>query len=266
MVILKSAREIEKIRYSNQLVAEVLEILSEKVVPGIDTLTLDRMSEDLAGKRDAKPAFKGYRGFPYSLCASVNEQVVHGFPSTRPLNAGDILSLDFGIYYDGYYGDAAVTVPVGKISESARRLLEVTKQALFLGIDQAVPEHRLSDISHAIQSHVEAAGFSVVRKFVGHGIGKDLHEDPQIPNYGKPGVGLRLRPGMVFAIEPMVNMGGYDVETLEDGWTTVTKDRGLSAHFEHSVAITEDGPIILSISDGSGAIKAAPASTSKVAM
>ncbi len=254
MVILKSAREIEKIRYSNQLVAEILEILSERVVPGIDTLTLDRMSEDLAGKRDAKPAFKGYRGFPYSLCASVNEQVVHGFPSRRPLNEGDILSLDFGIYYDGYYGDAAVTVPVGKISESARRLLEVTKQALFLGIDQAVPEHRLSDISHAIQSHVEAAGFSVVRKFVGHGIGKDLHEDPQIPNYGKPGVGLRLRPGMVFAIEPMVNMGGYDVETLEDGWTTVTKDGGLSAHFEHSVAITEDGPIILSMSDGSGSI------------
>lgn len=266
MVILKSAREIEKIRYSNQLVAEILEILSERVVPGIDTLTLDRMSEDLAGKRDAKPAFKGYRGFPYSLCASVNEQVVHGFPSRRPLNEGDILSLDFGIYYDGYYGDAAVTVPVGKISESARRLLEVTKQALFLGIDQAVPEHRLSDISHAIQSHVEAAGFSVVRKFVGHGIGKDLHEDPQIPNYGKPGVGLRLRPGMVFAIEPMVNMGGYDVETLEDGWTTVTKDGGLSAHFEHSVAITEDGPIILSMSDGSGSIKAEPASTSKVAM
>jgi methionyl aminopeptidase len=266
MVILKSAREIEKIRYSNQLVAEILEILSERVVPGIDTLTLDRMSEDLAGKRDAKPAFKGYRGFPYSLCASVNEQVVHGFPSRRPLNEGDILSLDFGIYYDGYYGDAAVTVPVGKISESARRLLEVTKQALFLGIDQAVPEHRLSDISHAIQSHVEAAGFSVVRKFVGHGIGKDLHEDPQIPNYGKPGVGLRLRPGMVFAIEPMVNMGGYDVETLEDGWTTVTKDGGLSAHFEHSVAITEDGPIILSMSDGSGSIKAEPVSTSKVAM
>jgi len=254
MVILKSAREIEKIRYSNQLVAEILEILSERVVPGIDTLTLDRMSEDLAGKRDAKPAFKGYRGFPYSLCASVNEQVVHGFPSRRPLNEGDILSLDFGIYYDGYYGDAAVTVPVGKISESARRLLEVTKQALFLGIDQAVPERRLSDISHAIQSHVEAAGFSVVRKFVGHGIGKDLHEDPQIPNYGKPGVGLRLRSGMVFAIEPMVNMGGYDVETLEDGWTTVTKDGSLSAHFEHSVAITEDGPIILSMSDGSGSI------------
>jgi len=254
MVILKSAREIEKIRYSNQLVAEILEILSERVVPGIDTLTLDRMSEDLAGKRDAKPAFKGYRGFPYSLCASVNEQVIHGFPSRRPLNEGDILSLDFGIYYDDYYGDAAVTVPVGKISESARRLLEVTKQALFLGIDQAVPEHRLSDISHAIQSHVEAAGFSVVRKFVGHGIGKDLHEDPQIPNYGKPGVGLRLRSGMVFAIEPMVNMGGYDVETLEDGWTTVTKDGGLSAHFEHSVAITEDGPMILSMSDGSGSI------------
>jgi methionyl aminopeptidase len=266
MVILKSAREIEKIRYSNQMVAEILEILSDRVVPGIDTLTLDRMSEDLAGKRDAKPAFKGYRGFPYSLCASVNEQVVHGFPSRRSLKEGDILSLDFGIYYDGYYGDAAVTVAVGRISESARRLLEVTKQALFLGIDQAVSGHRLSDISHAVQSHVEAAGFSVVRKFVGHGIGKDLHEDPQIPNYGKPGVGLRLRPGMVFAIEPMVNMGGYDVETLEDGWTTVTKDGSLSAHFEHTIAITEDGPVILSTSDGAGSIMindgAEPASTS----
>jgi methionyl aminopeptidase len=266
MVILKSAREIEKIRYSNQMVAEILEILSDRVVPGIDTLTLDRMSEDLAGKRDAKPAFKGYRGFPYSLCASVNEQVVHGFPSRRSLKEGDILSLDFGIYYDGYYGDAAVTVAVGRISESARRLLEVTKQALFLGIDQAVSGHRLSDISHAVQSHVEAAGFSVVRKFVGHGIGKDLHEDPQIPNYGKPGVGLRLRPGMVFAIEPMVNMGGYDVETLEDGWTTVTKDGNLSAHFEHTIAITEDGPVILSTSDGAESIMindgAEPASTS----
>jgi methionyl aminopeptidase len=266
MVILKSAREIEKIRYSNQMVAEILEILSDRVVPGIDTLTLDRMSEDLAGKRDAKPAFKGYRGFPYSLCASVNEQVVHGFPSRRSLKEGDILSLDFGIYYDGYYGDAAVTVAVGRISESARRLLEVTKQALFLGIDQAVSGHRLSDISHAVQSHVEAAGFSVVRKFVGHGIGKDLHEDPQIPNYGKPGVGLRLRPGMVFAIEPMVNMGGYDVETLEDGWTTVTKDGSLSAHFEHTIAITEDGPVILSTSDGAESIMindgAEPASTS----
>jgi methionyl aminopeptidase len=249
MVILKSPREIDKIRYSNQLVAEILAALKDRVVPGIDTLTLDRLSEELARKRKAEPAFKGYRGFPYSLCASVNEQVVHGFPSARPLKEGDILSIDFGIYCDGYYGDAAITVPVGRVSKPILRLLDVTREALFLGIDYAVAGNRLSDISHAIQSHVESAGFSVVRKFVGHGIGRDLHEDPQIPNYGKPGVGIRLKPGMVFAIEPMVNMGGHDVETMEDGWTTVTADRSLSAHFEHTIAITGDGPIILSALD-----------------
>ncbi len=251
MVILKSPNEIEKIRQSNVIVAEILEILRKKVVPGTDTLTLDKISEELALARNAKPAFKGYRGYPYSLCTSVNQQVVHGFPSGRPLKEGDIVSMDFGIFYNGYYGDAAITVPVGKVSEVARGLIETTKKALFLGIEQAVPGKRLSDISHAIQSHVEAAGFSVVRKFVGHGIGKALHEDPQIPNYGKPGMGIRLKPGMVIAIEPMVNVGSYEVRTLEDGWTTVTKDGSLSAHFEHTVAITEDGPVILSTTDGS---------------
>lgn len=251
MVILKSPLEIEKIRQSNVIVAEILEILRQKVEPGADTLTLNKISEKLALARDAKPAFKGYRGYPYSLCTSVNQQVVHGFPSRRPLKEGDIISMDFGVFYNGYFGDAAITVPVGKVSEVALKLMGTTKQALFLGIEQAAPGKRLSDISHAIQSHVETAGFSVVRKFVGHGIGKALHEDPQIPNYGQPGMGIRLKPGMVIAIEPMVNVGGYEVKTLEDGWTTVTKDGSLSAHFEHTVAITEDGPVVLSTTDGS---------------
>ena len=250
MVILKSPSEIEKIRQSNVIVAEILEILRKKIEPGTNTLTLDKISEKVALARTARPAFKGYRGYPYSLCTSVNQQVVHGFPSRRPLKEGDILSMDFGVFYNGYYGDAAITVPVGKVSEVAQGLLKITKQALFLGIEQAVPGKRLSDISHAIQSHVEAAGFSVVRKFVGHGIGKALHEDPQVPNYGKPGMGIRLKPGMVLAIEPMVNAGSYEVKTLEDGWTTVTEDGSLSAHFEHTVAITEDGPVILSTTSG----------------
>jgi methionyl aminopeptidase len=251
MVVLKSPSEIEKIRQSNAIVAEILEILQREIKPGTDTLTLDRMSEQLAHEKDARPAFKGYRGFPFSLCASVNQQVVHGFPSKQPLKEGDILSIDFGILYQGYYGDAAVTVPVGRISEVAQRLITTTKEALFLGIEQAVPGQRLSDISHAVQHHAERAGFSVVRKFVGHGIGKALHEDPQVPNYGKPGMGIRLKPGMVLAIEPMINEGSYDIETLEDGWTTVTKDGRLSAHFEHTIAITEQGPIILSTKNGS---------------
>lgn len=247
MVILKSPAEIEKIRESNVIVAEILEVLRREVKPGSDTLSLDRMSEEMALARNARPAFKGYRGYPYSLCVSVNQQVVHGFPSKRPLEEGDIVSMDFGILYDGYYGDAAITVPVGKVSSIANRLIETTRQALMLGIEHAVPAKRLSDISHAIQNHVERAGFSVVRKFVGHGIGKALHEDPQIPNYGSPGMGIRLKPGMVFAIEPMVNAGGYEVKTLEDGWTTETQDGSLSAHFEHTVAITEGGPFILSV-------------------
>jgi methionyl aminopeptidase len=251
MVILKSPSEIERIRQSNIIVAEILEILRQKVKPGTDTLKLDKISEELALDRNAKPAFKGYRGYPFSLCASVNQQVVHGFPSKRPLEEGDILSMDFGISYQGYYGDAAITVPVGKVSSVAQRLMETTKDALLSGIERAAPGKRLSDISHAIQSRAEEAGFSVVRKFVGHGIGKALHEDPQVPNYGKPGMGIRLKPGMVIAIEPMVNAGGYEVKTLEDGWTTVTKDGSLSAHFEHTVAITEEGPVILSATNGS---------------
>ena len=251
MVILKSPNEIEKIRQSNVIVAEILEILRQEVEPGTNTMELDQISEELALDRDAKPAFKGYRGYPYSLCASVNQQVVHGFPSKRPLKEGDILSMDFGISYQGYYGDAAITVPVGKVSPVAQQLMATTKEALFSGIEQAAPGKRLSDISHAIQSRAEAVGFSVVRQFVGHGIGKALHEDPQVPNYGKPGMGIRLKPGMVIAIEPMVNAGGYEVKTLDDGWTTVTKDGSLSAHFEHTVAITEEGPVVLSATNGS---------------
>jgi methionyl aminopeptidase len=251
MVILKSPNEIEKIRQSNVIVAEILEILQQEVEPGTNTMELDQISEELALDSDAKPAFKGYRGYPYSLCASVNQQVVHGFPSKRPLKEGDILSMDFGISYQGYYGDAAITVPVGKVSPVAQQLMATTKEALFSGIEQAAPGKRLSDISHAIQSRAEAVGFSVVRQFVGHGIGKALHEDPQVPNYGKPGLGIRLKPGMVIAIEPMVNAGGYEVKTLDDGWTTVTKDGSLSAHFEHTVAITEEGPVILSAANGS---------------
>jgi methionyl aminopeptidase len=210
-------------------------------------MELNELGESLAAKRNARPAFKGYNGFPYALCASVNEEVVHGMPShKRILREGDIVSLDFGVVHRDYYGDAAITVPVGLVDEQSRALIRATEEALYQGIGQAVAGNRLSDISHAIQSHVETEGFSVVREFVGHGIGRNLHESPQIPNYGSPGLGARLRPGMVFAIEPMINQGGHDVEILEDGWTAVTKDRRRSAHFEHSIAITENGPKILS--------------------
>ncbi|HUV50854.1 MAG TPA: type I methionyl aminopeptidase [Anaerolineae bacterium] len=246
MVILKSPEEIEKIYLSNQIVAEILSALESEVRPGVNTLYLNDLSERLTRERNAIPAFKGYRGFPYSICASVNNVVVHGFPSQKPLCEGDIISLDFGVVVDGYYGDAAITVGVGKVSDSSRRLARVTEESLYKGIEKAVPGGRLSDISHAVQSHVEAAGFSVVRKFVGHGIGNKLHEEPQIPNFGEPGMGIRLKAGMTFAIEPMVNEKGYDIEILEDGWTAVTKDGCLSAHFEHTIAITEDGPVILS--------------------
>ena len=246
MVILKSPQEIEKIRKSNQIVAEILTILESEIKPGINTFYLNDLSERLAREKGVTPAFKGYRGFPYALCASPNNVVVHGFPSEKPLVEGDILSLDFGILKEGYYGDSAITVAVGEISEVAERLSRVTQEALFKGIEKAVPNGRLSDISHAIQSHVEAAGFSVVRKFVGHGIGSKLHEEPQIPNFGEPGNGVRLKPGMTLAIEPMVNEKGYDVKVLDDGWTTVTKDGCLSAHFEHTIAITENGSVILS--------------------
>jgi len=251
MVILKSSEEIEKLYASNQVVAEILSKLESEIKPGIDTLYLNDLSERLACERKAIPAFKGYRGFPYSICASLNNTVVHGFPSKTPLNEGDIISLDFGVLLNGYYGDSAITVAVGKISESARKLTQVTEESLYKGIEKAISGGRLSDISHAIQTHVEAAGFSVVRKFVGHGIGSNLHEEPQIPNFGKPGMGIRLKPGMTLAIEPMVNEKKYDVEILEDGWTAVTKDGSLSAHFEHTIAITESSPIILSKRNGS---------------
>ncbi len=246
MIILKSRQEIEKMRKSNVLVAAILEELRKKIRPGVKTIELDRLSEEMALKKGARPAFKGYRGYPYSLCTSVNSEVVHGMPSERELKEGDIVSLDFGILNDGYYGDAAVTVPVGEITPAAKRLLRVTEEALYRGIAEVRAGNRIGDISAAIQGHAEAAGFSVVRDLVGHGIGKNLHEDPQVPNYGSSGRGIELKAGMVFAIEPMVNEGTYRVDILRDGWTVVTADGKLSAHFEHSVAITENGPVILS--------------------
>ncbi len=246
MVILKSPEEIEKMRASNLIVADILQALKELVKPGVRTIDLDRFADEQARKRGARPAFKGYRGYAHSLCTSVNSVVVHGIPSERVLEERDILSLDFGIYYQGYYGDAALTVPVSRVSKTAERLMRVTEEALYAGIDQARAGNRLGDISAAIQDCVEAAGFSVVRDFVGHGIGKNLHEDPQIPNFGVRGKGVELKPGMVFAIEPMVNEGTYGVKILNDGWTVQTEDGKLSAHFEHSVAITEKGPVILS--------------------
>ena len=246
MIILKSRQEIEKMRKSNVLVAAILEELKKKIRPGVKTIELDRLSEEMALKKGARPAFKGYRGYPYSLCTSVNSEVVHGMPSERELKEGDIVSLDFGILNDGYYGDAAVTVPVGEITPAAKRLLRVTEEALYRGIAEVRAGNRIGDISAAIQGHAEAAGFSVVRDLVGHGIGKNLHEDPQVPNYGSSGRGIELKAGMVFAIEPMVNEGTYRVDILRDGWTVVTADGKLSAHFEHSVAITENGPVILS--------------------
>lgn len=246
MIILKSPAEIEKMGVASRMVAEILAGLREMVAPGVTLIELNGYAERETLKRKAKPAFKGYSGFPFSLCCSVNEQVVHGMPSSRVLTAGDIVSLDFGVIYGGYYGDSAITVPVGKISDSAARLIEATEQSLYRAIEVADVSHRLFDVSHAVQSWVEARGFSVVRDFVGHGIGKDLHEGPQIPNFGTPGKGPRLKAGMVLAIEPMINEKGYEVKVLEDGWTAVTLDRGLSAHFEHTVAITDNGPLILS--------------------
>jgi methionyl aminopeptidase len=246
MVTLKRPEEIEKMRTSNRIVAEILEELKGRVKPGITTKELDIFSEGLAKKRKAQPAFKGYHGYPFALCASVNCVVVHGMPSDRILVSGDILSLDFGIYYEGYYGDAAITVPVGAVSTEAERLMHCTEEALYQAIKEAVPGNRLGDISAACQEKVEGAGYSVVRDYVGHGIGRYLHEEPQVPNYGVRGRGLELKAGMVLAIEPMVNQGTYRVKLLTDGWTVVTEDGSLSAHFEHSVAITDNGPDILS--------------------
>jgi methionyl aminopeptidase len=246
MVILKLPDEIEKLRTSNLIVAEILSELRDRVKPGVTTGELNSYCEELSRKKRVKPAFKGYKGYPFALCTSVNGEVVHGMPSDRPLLSGDILSLDFGVNYKGYYGDAAITVPVGAVSDEAKRLLEVTEAGLNDAIQQARAGNRLGDISSAVQERVESAGFSIVRDFVGHGIGRSLHEDPQIPNYGVRGRGIELKPGMVLAIEPMVNEGSYEVQVLPDGWTVVTKDGKLSAHFEHSVVVTENGPDVLS--------------------
>lgn len=249
-VLLKTAKEIEEMKEANRIVAEILEGLKGMVKPGITTEELDGFAEDRLRARKAKSAFKGYRGYPKTLCTSVNSQVVHGIPSMNPLKDGDLLSIDFGAYYKGFYGDAAITVPVGNASEEAIRLKNIAEESLYAGIEKARPGNRLSDISHAIQSHVERNGFSVVREFVGHGIGRSLHEEPQVPNFGTPGLGVRLKAGMVLAIEPMINAGRSEVKVLQDGWTAVTKDGSLSAHFEHTVAITEAGPIILTRLDG----------------
>ena len=246
MVILKLPEEIEKARASNRIVAEVLNRISEKVKPGVRTRDLDKLAEEIVQKRGAKPAFKGYRGFPHALCTSINEVVVHGMPSERVLVEGDIIGLDFGVCYRGFFGDATITLPVGKVSEKALKLIEVTEKSLYKGIEEATKGNRLGAISAAVQTTVESAGFSVVRDYVGHGVGKNLHEDPQIPNFGKKDRGIELKSGMILAIEPMVNERNFKVKVLPDGWTVVTADGGLSAHFEHSVAITDNGPDILS--------------------
>jgi len=248
MIRINTAEELMRIRESAQIVGRCLAMLATEVRPGVSTQELDRVAEEFIRAEGGEPAFKGYRGFPASICASVNEEVVHGIPSAgRVLKEGDVISLDIGVRKGGFYGDAARTFPVGTISEAARRLLEATERSLLAGIEMARPEGRVSDISAAIEREVKRSGFSVVRALVGHGVGRELHEEPQVPNYGRPGEGPRLRAGMVLAIEPMVNLGGADVVTLSDQWTVVTADRQLSAHFEHTVAIGEDGPEILSL-------------------
>lgn len=254
-IILKAPWELEILRRANRLVAATLRELANRTVPGATTLELDRFAEMYLRERGAQPAFKGYRDYPFTLCASINEAVVHGFPSTRLLQEGDILSLDMGAVVDGYYGDAAVTLPIGRISAEAERLLRVTQECLDRAVRAAQPGGRLTEISRAVQEHAEGNGFSVVRVFVGHGIGKALHEAPQIPNFVEAGQGRGpvLKPGMVLAIEPMINAGGPDVRVLEDRWTAVTTDGSLSAHFEHTIAITEQGPEILTVLDGHSA-------------
>lgn len=247
MIVCKSPAEIERMRAANALVAGVLAELASMVAPGVTTKQLDEVAEARVRTAHAVPAFKGYQGYPATLCASINEAVVHGIPSSRRLAEGDIVSIDLGVLLDGFYGDAAVTVGVGAISERAAMLLRVTEEALQLAIAQARVGARVSDLGHAVQQRVEAHGLSVVREFVGHGIGTRLHEEPQIPNYGEPGHGPRLSEGMVLAIEPMVSMGKPNVKVLEDGWTAVTRDGSLAAHFEHTVALTATGPLILSL-------------------
>ena len=245
-MIIYCEEEVRAIKRSNQIVAKILEELGSMIRPGIRTKELDEHAEARTREMGAIPAFKGYRDFPSSLCTSINEEIVHGIPSSRALREGDIISLDFGVLYEGYYGDAAITFPVGEITPKARKLIQAAKEAFHKGLDKARAGNRLSDISHAIQTYVEGQGFSVIRSFVGHGIGLSLHEEPQIPNFGLPGRGPKMKPGMVFALEPMIAMGDWNVEILEDNWTAITRDKSLSAHYEHTVAITEEGAEILS--------------------
>lgn len=250
MIHLKSKEEINKMRSAAQIVVEALHTLRDMVEPGITTWDLDMKAEEIAIKRGAKPAFKGYSDYPGSVCFAINSEVVHGIPSKKNiLKEGDIVGIDFGVILDGFYGDSAITVPVGNISPIAHKLLKVTEESLLKGIQEASPDNGLYEVSGAIQSHVEAMGFSIVRSFVGHGIGKSLHEDPQVPNFvpnnGNRSSGIKLKPGMVIAIEPMVNVGKPDIKILNDGWTAVTVDGTLSAHFEHTVAVTDNGPVIL---------------------
>src|SRR5436190_13413150 len=245
MIIGKSRKELDKMRAAGRLVGEVLQELRRMVAPGITTLEVDAAAEKMIRDAGAHPTFKGYNGFPFSICASVNEQVVHGFPSEYQLKEGDIFSIDVGATLDGFVGDTATTVAVGEVSEDRARLVRVTEECLQLAIDQCRAGNHLGDIGFAVQSHAEAHGYSIVRDYVGHGIGRRMHEDPQIPNYGKPGKGPKIKKGYVFALEPMVNMGSLHTKTLKDGWTVVTIDGQPSAHFEHTVAITEEGPEVL---------------------
>ena len=246
MIVCRSAAELERMREAGRLVGEVLTELAARVAPGVTTAELDELAEQRILRAGAIPAFKGYHGYPATICASINDEVIHGIPSgRRVLNEGDVVSIDVGASLDGYFGDSAVTLAVGQVSEEAATLLRVTDEALYKAIEFARPGGRISDIGHAVQHHVEAYGFSVVREFVGHGIGQRMHEEPQVPNYGEPGRGPRLTEGMVLAIEPMVNAGKAAVKLLGDGWTAVTRDGSLSAHFEHTVAVTADRPWIL---------------------
>jgi methionyl aminopeptidase len=245
MIIGKSQKEIEKMRAAGRLVGQVLQALREMVGPGVTTLEVDVAADKMIRDAGAYPTFKGYNGFPFSICASVNEQIVHGFPSSYELQEGDIFSIDIGATLDGFVGDTATTIPVGTASEDRLKLIRVTDECLELAIEQCRAGKHLGDIGWAVQSHAEEHGYSVVRDYVGHGIGRRMHEDPQIPNYGKPGKGPKIKKGYVFAIEPMVNMGSYYTKTLKDGWTVVTVDGLPSAHAEHTIAITEDGPEVL---------------------
>jgi methionyl aminopeptidase len=247
MIILKSAREIQLMREAGRVVAQAHELVKEKLRPGLTTGELDRLVDEFIRKQKGIPSFKGYLGFPASTCISINEQLVHGIPGPRRFEEEDVVSIDIGVILNGYHGDSAWSYGVGKISETAQRLFDVTERSLYAGIEQAVAGKRLGDIGHAVQRVVEQAGFHVVREYVGHGIGRKMHEEPQVPNYGEPGRGPRLRSGMTLAIEPMVQAGTWETEALEDNWTVISADRSLAAHFEHTVAITADGPQILTL-------------------